>query len=150
MATKTVAPSRPHRQEEIDTLTREVQDAVHEGVEDIRETLGSEFECIQGMVNDLSESIHESLGVSHDSANGPDSLAERLDRLEQMLEGWQWANETQYKDAAFQAFLKAPFPFGNEVSLAILMGNIELLPRGFDLEKASKSERAVAFTKVSR
>src|SRR5260370_31876326 len=134
MATKTVAPSRPHRQMEIDILTKEVQDAVHEGVEDIRETLGNEFECLQGMVNDLSESIHESLGVSHDSANGPDSLAERLDRLEQMLEGWQWVNETQYKDAAFQAFLKAPFPFGNEMMLAIRMCYRKLLPRCFVTE----------------
>ncbi len=178
MASKTVVASRSKQQDKIETLTREevqgalqqVQDVVREGVGDLQDTLGNEFECLQGMVNDLSESIHESLGVSHDSANGPDSLADRLDRVEQVLAGWQWVNEAQYKAAAFQAFGgKAPLeaviqhleeraasesgasgadPFYG--SMLELECNKKLLPRGFDTKKASKPERAAAILKVAR
>lgn len=163
----------------------EIEDVVVEALHDefvrgefvqkaVQEALCDEFQCLQDMLNDLVESVHESLGVSHSCSSAPDSLADRLDRVEQVLAGWQWVNQSQYKAAAFDDFLeKAPLEdaiqdlqgkailqngpvFTDDARDAFCSATLErecnrrLLPRDFDIGKASKPERAAAFVKVAR
>ncbi len=84
----------------------EIQDAIHESVQEVRETLSAEFETIQTILSDQSEQIgrlHESVTGVQGGPGGseaPFSLAD----IGCMLAGLHIIFEPQLKAKAFELF----------------------------------------------